>query len=188
MQLKMTLKDFSLIGMLGAAGGAGVVTTAFFHASIPLPGFGAVLFMPLATACLIIARARVAHPVAAGLTKVMQQLVIFFLPGGPPIAHNPVLLPLLVVDGFVLDGLFRLYPADLAKARLASGLLATLSGGVGLLVQVGVMAVFVGGNQFFLSQGVAYFLFVFLGFHSVLRFLGGVIGSWVLGALPERPA
>ncbi len=182
----MTLKDWVLIGLLGAAGGVGVLSTNVVHALIPLPGFGGMVFIPLAAACLVIARARVRHPLAAGLTRTVQQLVIFFLPGGPPTAHNPVLLPLMVADGFLLDLIHRRWPADLATARVWSGLLCAACGTVGTVLQVGVLALFVGRDQFLLAQGLPFFLALFVGFHGFLRFVGGLIGSRVLAALPER--
>ena len=176
----------TLIGLLGAAGGVGVLSTNVVHALIPLPGFGATVFMPLAAACLVIARARVRHPLAGGLTRTVQQLVIFFLPGGSPTAHNPFLLPLMVVDGFLLDLIHRRWPADLSTARVWSGLLCAACGAVGTVVQVGVLALFVGRDQFLLGQGLPFFVALFVGFHSLLRFVGGMIGSRVLQALPER--
>ena len=182
----MTLKDLTLMGLLGACGGLGVLSTSVFFAFIPFPGAGAILFMPLSAACLIIARGRVRHPLAAGITKVIQQLVIFFLPGGPPIAHNPLLLPLMVMDGFLLDGLYWLYPVVLAKCRLWSGFLVAVSGTAGVLVQVGILALFMGGSQFMLAQGVAFFFGVFVIFHSILRCIGGFVGAHILRAIPER--
>ncbi|MFZ2955838.1 MAG: hypothetical protein WA705_02935 [Candidatus Ozemobacteraceae bacterium] len=48
----MTLKDLTLMGLLGACGGLGVLSTSVFFAFIPFPGAGAILFMPLSAACL----------------------------------------------------------------------------------------------------------------------------------------
>jgi hypothetical protein len=183
----MTIKDLVLMSFLGACGGMGVLTTGLFHALIPLPGAGALFFMPLAAACLVIARQKVTYAGAATGTKLIQQLVVFLLPGGPAIAHNPFLIPLLLIEGVLFDLFFRFFRGPLRESPALNGLAIAFSGAIAVLVQVGLFTAIVGSSHFFLAQGVPFFLGVFVGFHSILRFVGGYVGARIVVAIPERP-
>ncbi len=188
MNMSMTTKDLALIALLGACGGLGILTTGLFHALVPLPGFGATLFMPLATACLVIARGRIPVRWATGYTKLVQQTVIFFLPGGPIIAHNPLLIPVNAVDGLLVDLLYLLRPWTVADESFRTALTMTLSGAAGTLVQVGLFMAVSGQPHFFLSHGTVFFVLVFLVWHGVLRFVGGLLGAYILRCIPSRVA
>lgn len=182
----MKLKDLVLISLLGACGAVAVLTTRIFHALIPLPGFGAIFFIPVATACLIIARGRVKHWGAAGMTKLVQQVVMLMLPGGSIMSKNPLLIPLMVVDGFLIDLAYKLWPRPLESSKFYCGLLAASAGFMGLLLQIAIFYFIIGNDHHLLARGPKFFLLVFGGLHAVLRFVGGIIGSQVLKAIPER--
>lgn len=182
----MKLKELALISLLGACGGLGILTTHIFHALIPLPGFGALLSLPLSAACMIIARGRAEHPAAAGMSKLIQHVVILLLPGGPATAHNPFLLPILALDGFVIDLVYWLKPVRLAESKLYAGLVSGLAGATGMLLQAGLLYLIIGDAQFYLNSGIGYFVGIFVLFHALLRGLGGIAGSAVLRAIPER--
>lgn len=182
----MKLKELVLISLLGACGAVAVLTTRLFHALIPVPGFGAIFFIPVATACIIIARGRVKHWGAAGMTKLVQQVVMLMLPGGSIMSKNPLIIPLMVVDGFLIDLVYNLWPRPLEKSKFYCGLVAAVAGLAGLLFQVAVLYFFIGDDHHLLARGPKFFLLVFAGLHSLLRFVGGVMGSQVLKAIPER--
>lgn len=182
----MKLKDIVLASLLGACGGLGILTTNFFHAMIPIPGFGALFFLPFSTACIIIARSRIDHPAAATITKLIQQTVILMLPGGPTVTKNPIMIPLMSLDGVLIDLYYRFKPSDLAESKILSGLLGSISGSAGILLQTGLLYLIIGADQFFLAKGVRFFLGIFVAMHGILRFCGGVMGSAILKAIPRR--
>ena len=187
MLLKITTRDLVLMSLLGGSAALAMLTTIFFHAMIPIPGFGGIVAIPLGAACLIIARDRIAHPLAAGLTKTMQHMVLFFLPAGPPWVHIPWMIPFLVVAGFLIDGL-----ASFSKKKLSEtswwwcGLISLLAGGVGVLIQAGTTAFLIEKVSTYTRQGVLGLIVIFLGLHSLLRFLGGAIGWVVISSIPNK--
>lgn len=182
----MKTKDLVMASMLGACGGLSILTTRVFHALIPLPGFGALFSLPFSSACLIIARARIKHPLAATMTKLIQQIVIFMLPGGSPNTKNPLLVLLMSLDGLMIDLIYRLWPAKIEDAKIYSGLLVAITGSISLLNQVLILYIIMGEQQFLLARGIWFFAGIFVVMHGLLRFLGGVSGSVIVKSIPER--
>jgi hypothetical protein len=179
-----TCRELVLISLLGASAGLGILTTHLFHALLPVPGLGGLVFVPLGAACLVIARDRVQHPLAAGLTRTVQQALVFVLPGGPPWVHHPLLVPLMLVDGFLLDGVAWLAPRHWSRTWWTAGLSVAVTGAAGTLLQTGATLMLLGAGQGPLAQGVLPFLGLFVGLHSLLRFLGGAAGWTVTRTLP----
>lgn len=178
------VRELVLISLLGASAGLGILTTHLFHALLPLPGLGGLVVVPLGAACLVIARDRVHHPLAAGLTRTVQQALVFMLPGGPPWAHHPLFFPLMLVDGFLLDVVAWLAPRRWSQTWFTAGLAVAVTGLVGTLLQGGAALVLLGGGQGPLAQGLVPFVGLFVGLHSLLRFGGGVAGWTVTRGLP----
>ncbi|GAB4272647.1 MAG: hypothetical protein Kow0029_11480 [Candidatus Rifleibacteriota bacterium] len=184
----MTLKNLVLISLLAACGALGILTTNIFHSLVPLPGFGALIFQPLSFACLIIARGKTGYGAAAGLTKLIQNFIILFLPGGPMLTKNPLMIPLMSIDGFLIDIVHQIFPFKLAEKRLLCALLTGICGSLGLILQTTIMFYFVGKEYFMLSHGFYFFVVVFILFHGILKAIGGALGSAILKAVPDKIA
>jgi hypothetical protein len=183
-----TLSDFVLICLLAAFSGTMILTTMFFYALIPLPGFGAILTLPVGSMCLIIARKRISAPLAGFGTKILQQGVIFFLPGGSPLAHNPFLFPLMVLEGFFLD-LLSGFSSQLGHTNpWLSGLNAFTASTLGIALQALILFFAMGPDSFLFQKGIGFFIGVFIVFHGLLKFLGAMAGWYVSEKLPRSRA
>lgn len=183
----MNVRGLVLISLLGACGGLSVITTNLFHALIPLPGFGGVATIPLGAACLLIAREKVPYRWSATLTKLVQQVVILLLPGGPVWAHHPLFVPLMLLDGVIIDAAALRNPGKSWTRRPARSVsIVAVSGAVSVAVQGGFTYLVLGPAAGLLAQGVLFFTLVFVGFHTILRAAGAGLGLWLLRVIPQR--
>ena len=148
--------------------------------------FAELFAIPFSSACLIIARSRVKHPFATTMTKLIQQVVILLLLGGSINSKNPLFVPLMSLDGVLIDLIFWFVPRRLENAKIYSGLLVAVPGFISVINQVLIMYLIMGDQQFLLARGIWFFASIFLGMHSLLRFIGGVSGSIILKSIPER--
>jgi hypothetical protein len=182
----MKLKDIILTSLLGACGGVAILSTNLFHALIPIPGFGGLFFIPFSIACVIIARWKIDHFAAATATKLVQQVIILLIPGGPPLTKNPLLIPLLIIDGILIDLFYKIRPFKIPEHPYYTGLLTAICASASLVMQTLVILYLLNQQPMYIKGGLKIFLAIFIGLHGLLRFIGGFVGSYILKSIPER--
>jgi hypothetical protein len=168
------VRDLVVMAVFGAVGGSFILTTPLVQAVVPvnLPGFGGLLFVPLATIFMFVAIGVVEKPGTATITGTILGVVTFLFPGGPGVLS----LPVWILKGIVIDIYLLIIRRGVNDSPLIAGSAAFIPH---LTTTWWVLWI---GYGIFFGRIIPIWIFmaVFIGLQGIVSVIGGIGGHYVL--------